>query len=340
MDCDISVVICTRDRPESLRETLACLASADREGLRVHVIVVDNAGTQPLDATVAQFERELSIELLVEPTFGVYGKSHALNRALDDGRLAPIVAILDDDMTPDASWFRGIDALCRRWPDADLFTGRSYVVWPGGAAPELVESGTLGTWMYSVIDNGPRDAPMESGRWFSGNHFWFRSRCLASGVRFDDVWLTEPKFMLDLVECGFRAISGPDAVVGHRIQAHLLDRDVIRKRAVLVGRSNAEVRLVPPRRSVKQAALLRNRPIVGRLWCLGRLMQAVSRCAWSQIDRSTGRRFVARMVALEQVAYYSSVLRIANRMGEYAAALARRRIRPAALTPRSAHLKR
>ena len=337
MDCDISVIICTRDRPESLRETLVCLAAADCDALRVHVVVVDNAGTQPLEGVLREFESQLSIEMLVEPTFGVYGKSHALNRALDEGRLGPIVAVLDDDMTPHAGWFRGIEALCRRWPDVDLFTGRSYVAWPDGAPAELVENGTLGTWMYSIIDNGPRDAPIESGRWFSGNHFWFRSRCLASGVRFDDVWLTEPKFMLDLVERGYAAVSGPDAVCGHRVQPRLLDRAVIRKRAVLVGRSNAEVRLVPPRRTVKHAALLHNRPITGRLWAAARLTQAVLRCAWSQLDRSAGRRFVARMIALEQVVYYSSVLRIATRMPEYAVL---RRVRAAALTPRSAHPRR
>src|SRR5271170_7688457 len=145
---------------------------------------------------------------------------------------------------------------------------------------------------------------MENGRWFSGNHFWFRSRCLAAGIRFDDLWLTEPKFMLDLVERGHGAVSGPDAVVGHRIQARLLVESVIRERATKVGRSNAEVRLRPYRRSVKHAHFFNQHPLLGRLFCCVKLLQAAFSWVRAKLHPLASTRFVATMIALEQFIYH------------------------------------
>jgi hypothetical protein len=41
---NVSEVICTRNRADSLKVTLECLASANREGILAEVIVVDYAG--------------------------------------------------------------------------------------------------------------------------------------------------------------------------------------------------------------------------------------------------------------------------------------------------------
>src|SRR5581483_4971505 len=217
------------------------------------------------------------------------------------------IAILDDDMTPHRDWFQGVAALCRRWPGKDLFTGRSYVVWPASSPPALTQSGPLRTWMYSIIDGGDKDRPMGNGRWFSGNHFWFRSRCLAAGVRFEDVWLTEPKFMLDLVEKGYEAISGPDAVAGHRIQEQLLNENAIRERAVRVGRSNAEVRLCPYRSSVKHAVFMNRHPLVGRIFCCAKLLQSGLKWVTAQMNLNATSRLISGVIALEQITYQAQL---------------------------------
>ena len=318
MEFDISVVICTRNRAASLQETLTCLASADRTGIQVEVVVVNNGGTDATPEVVRAFEDILPIRLVYEPQEGIYGKSHALNRVLNEGQLGEIVAILDDDMSPHRDWFQGITALCRRWPDKDLFTGRSYVVWPTiPPPPAYAQSVPLRIWMFSIIDEGGQDKLMDNGRWFSGNHFWFRSRCLASGIRFDDIWLTEPKFMLDLVELGYGAVSGPDAVVGHRIQARLLSESVIRERAAKVGRSNAEVRLRPYRNSVKHAHFLNRHPLLGRLFCCAKLLQSAFNWVRAKLDPFASDRFVPTVIAIEQLTYHLHLLRIAAKMPEY-----------------------
>jgi glycosyltransferase involved in cell wall biosynthesis len=279
--------------------------------------VVDNGGGDATPAAVRDFQERLPIRLLLEPRQGVYGKSHALNRALDTGSLANIVAVMDDDMNPHPDWFQGVAAISNRWPGKDVFTGRSYVVWPVDTPLAFTRSGELATWMYSVIDHGDQDQPMGNGRWFSGNHFWFRSRCLTSGVRFDDVWLTEPKFMLDLVEKGYGAISGADAVIGHRIQNRLLSELVIRDRAVKVGRSNAEVRLRPYRRGLKHASFFHQHPLLGRLFCCAKLAQAGLNWVGAKMRWSADERFVATVIALQRVTYHARLLRIAAQMQEY-----------------------
>jgi glycosyltransferase involved in cell wall biosynthesis len=311
------VIICSHNRATSLQETLTHLATADRAGLRVEVVVVNNGSMDATPEVVGAFEERLPVRLLFEPQHGVYGKSHALNRALDEGCLGNIIAVLDDDMSPHRDWFQGVAALCSRWPDKDLFTGRSYVVWPVCSPPALDQNGELKTWMFSIIDHGPEDRPMGNSRWFSGNHFWFRSRCLTTGIRFEDIWLTEPKFMLDLVEMGYGAISGADAVAGHRIQERLLSETVIRERANQVGRSNAEVRLRPYRDSVKQAHFLRQHPLLGRLYCCAKLAQAALSWMLAKMHWSASSRFVATVIALQRLAYHAQLLRTAAEMPEY-----------------------
>ena len=96
----LSVVIATRAREASLIETLRLLG--DHDGTSpVEVVVIDNDPSGSLtvrDLLSAGFDR---IRLLSEPR---PGKAAALNRAFASGGLAPLVAILDDDMTPAANW--------------------------------------------------------------------------------------------------------------------------------------------------------------------------------------------------------------------------------------------
>src|SRR5579864_4176953 len=177
---NISVVICTRNRADSLKVTLECLASANREGILAEVIVVDNAGTDNAREVAESFNQRIRIRYLYEPRTKKFGKCHALNRALDSEGLGEIIAVLDDDMSPDPNWFRGVMALCNRWPQKYLFTGKTYTIWPSENVPGWAKKPALQSWIFSSYNVGTADAPLHEG-WYSGNHFWFRSRVLASG---------------------------------------------------------------------------------------------------------------------------------------------------------------
>jgi len=315
---DISVIVCTRNRADSLRITLECLASARREGILTEVVVVDNASSDSTKEVVASFRGRIPIRYLYEPTLGSYGKSHALNRALDEGRLGEIIAILDDDMSPHPDWFQGVVAICKRWPDCDIFAGPSYVIWPSAHVPDWAKRVRLHSWVFSSSNTGKSDSRLENGRWFSGNHFWVRSRVFAQGRRFRDVWLTEPDFILDLVEMGYRGVAGPDAAAGHRIQPRLLQRDVALDRARKTGVCYAQVRLRPYRQRVKQARLLHTHPLLGRLFCLLNHLRWRFLYLTSYLYPSDGSRFEHRLTATERLTTYCELVRAANHIEDYA----------------------
>jgi GT2 family glycosyltransferase len=115
----ISVVICTRDRPQMLRR---CLRSIPR--LRYadfEVIVVDNAPSD--DATYTSFT-----EIVGQDTRFSYvrearpGLSHARNRGLKEAANSH-VAFTDDDAVVDSWWLHGIARGFARSPSVACVTG-------------------------------------------------------------------------------------------------------------------------------------------------------------------------------------------------------------------------
>jgi glycosyltransferase involved in cell wall biosynthesis len=101
-DSDVTVVICTRDRPEGLRTTLRSLRL--QTDLDFRVLVVDN-GTPA--AGTAQVAEELALpgwEYTTEPTPGL---SRARNKGLSEVQTR-IVAWMDDDEVADRQWISRI----------------------------------------------------------------------------------------------------------------------------------------------------------------------------------------------------------------------------------------
>ena len=123
--------------------------------------------------------------------------------------------------------------------------------------------------------------------------------------------------MLDLVELGYEAMSGADAVAGHRIQERLLEKEVIRDRARRVGESNAEVRLRPFRRSVKHAQYMKSHPVLGRLFCTVKVVLSAGQWVRTQLLTRSEERFVRSVIVLENLVYHIHLLRTANQMPEY-----------------------
>jgi glycosyltransferase involved in cell wall biosynthesis len=316
---DISVVISTHQRPSSLAETLRCLAHADVTGLTTEVIVVNS---DPLDHTrevVESFSHLLKATHLCEPTRGTYGKSHALNRALDRSGLGDIIAVLDDDMSPHADWFQGVAAISRRWPGKDFFTGKSYIVWPCTPAPAWAASPRLAGWVFSVMDWGSQDLPVKSSTsFFSGNHFWFRSRVLANRRRFPDVLATEAAFMLMLNEDGFQGLYGPDAVTGHRVQKELLDPAHVLARALKIGAALSEVRLMPEFTKLKHVQAFARHPVLTRLFCAANWLRWTSALYLPWFCPGKDHPFAKKAHALERQSAFRAFLSLAAQRPEYA----------------------
>jgi GT2 family glycosyltransferase len=113
----MTIVVCTRERPEGLD---ACLRSLLAQAYpNFSVLVVDNAPTTDRSEEVVNRLASPIIDYVVEPRKGL---SWARNRALEligDG----VVAWIDDDETADSHWLAELARGFSDHPDADAVVG-------------------------------------------------------------------------------------------------------------------------------------------------------------------------------------------------------------------------
>ena len=313
----ISVVICTRDRAESLRTTLEHLERDDRTGLDVEVVVVDNASVDGTPELVKSFAARLPVRYLRESS---PGKGRCLNRALDEGGLREIVAVLDDDISPRPGWFHGVERMCARLPDYDYFSGTLEIDWPDVEIPSWARDPWLGPWAFSSHpDDGGVDVPMRTGWYPCGGFVWYRRRVFDDGRRFRPNWGADPCFALDLAASGFKGIWCPEAAGGHRIQPELLDARTLRARVVTWSRWIARIELQHPETN-DFGRRFRDRPFESRVRWAASAVRAWLRWLLAHVRRypSADARFIARLRA----------------RGSLAAAVERVRVRSAIDRPR------
>ena len=109
----ISVVVCTRDRPHSVRLFLAAMAQQTYGNYEV--VVVDNASRELSTRAVAE---EFGARYVTEPRPGLDYARNAGWRSCSSG----IIAYADDDTTPDPDWLTAIAAGFAS-PDVAAVTG-------------------------------------------------------------------------------------------------------------------------------------------------------------------------------------------------------------------------
>lgn len=317
---ELSVLICTRDRAESLKVTLDCLLSSYRVGMPIEIVICDNGSHDETPLIADRYRARLPIRYIREDR---PGKVHGLNRMLDEGGLGRIVAELDDDMSPDSNWIPGVLASCERRPDADIFGGHVYIIWPPGPVPIWAKEccSEVRGWAFSAYSNEeqvpPVDRPIRRDRWPCGNHFWFRSRLLKPASRFADLWETAPGLLFDFVEEGSKAVVCPEVKAGHRIQPQLLDEAFILERAAMIGYTFANIFLRPHRPTFKLSGALSRHPIAMRLYFLA--MLALFRGLWcsAMAFGSKDAWFERRLHATQRIALYREMLRIARQDDAY-----------------------
>lgn len=111
----VSVVVCTRDRPEDMRRCLAALTALDP--LPDEIIVVDNA--PKADDTRSVCSEFPGVRHVLEPRPGL---DWARNRGIVEAK-SEIVAFTDDDAVVDASWIGVIRETMAAEPELGLMTG-------------------------------------------------------------------------------------------------------------------------------------------------------------------------------------------------------------------------
>jgi len=316
----LSVLICTRNRAASLKVTLDCLRASYRVGFPIEIVIADNGSQDETPRLVDSYRERLPIRYLREER---EGKVHCLNRILEEGCLGRIVAEIDDDMSPAPDWIQGVLASCERNPDADIFGGHVYIIWPPGSVPLWAKQcrSDVRQWAFSAYSNEKHvpkvDRPIRRDRWPCGNHFWFRSKLLKPTSRFADLWETAPGLLFDFVENGATAILCTDVVAGHRIQPRLLDETFMYKRALMIGWTFANIFLRPHRPSFKMSGALSRHPVAMRLYFLAMMACFVGLHLLASVFGSKNAWFERKIHATQRIALYRGMLSIAGQDAPY-----------------------
>jgi glucosyl-dolichyl phosphate glucuronosyltransferase len=229
---NISVILCTFNRCQSLSKALDSLAaSVLSETIQWEVLVVDNNSTDQTKEVVEGFCRRYSgrFRYLFEPR---QGKSYALNAGIREAR-GKILAFTDDDVTVEPDWLQNLTADLHdsQWAGSG---GRILPARNVTPPPWLALEGQLNQLGALCAYCDPGDAPGDLKSPPYGANMAFRREMFDryghfridlgprpdSRVTFEDV-----EFAGRLMAAGERLRYAPSAVVYHEINPNRLRKD-------------------------------------------------------------------------------------------------------------------
>lgn len=234
----VSIIICTADRPASLRKSLASIvasASAMRP-VEAEVLVIDN-GTGDGTAAVAREMGggEVLLRYVREPRRGL---DNARNRGLAEAA-GDLLLYADDDVLAPANWAA---AMC-----APMLSGTGDAVCGGiRIAPWHVRP-----WMtmrHRLLLTTTEHVSPDQIDFVTGASMGFARRVLARVPGFDPEldagalgYMGETLFARQLLAAGFRIASGLHVVVDHDFDAGRLSRSFFRGAVARSARSAAYI---------------------------------------------------------------------------------------------------
>src|SRR5947209_8654862 len=118
---DVSVIICTYNRCESLRATLDgfCKLKGTAD-IAWELLVIDNNSKDQTREVCQTFSKQLPIRYIVET---VQGQSAARNRGIVEAT-GSLLLFTDDDVDLDPEWISNYWNATARHPDVSIFGGR------------------------------------------------------------------------------------------------------------------------------------------------------------------------------------------------------------------------
>lgn len=157
-DLQVTVAICTHDRPASLSTTLGTLVNQVDPDYSWELLIVANACSDETRQVGRGFQGRLPLRLVEEPTLGL---SYARNRALSE-MLGEVIYFTDDDVRLDRNWLKEYCRTAREQPRANYFAGRILADTADGAPPWFREE-TRGLFdgVFVSLDLGPQTRPLE-----------------------------------------------------------------------------------------------------------------------------------------------------------------------------------
>lgn len=234
----ISIIICTRNRAESLRSTLRSLgAVAVPPGWAVELLVVDNGST---DSTPRAVREAALANVAVRYAFEAKeGQCRARNTGLAQIS-GEIILFTDDDVRLPTNWIEG---MCRPIESGQADAVAGGVVFPADIASTLSKSpyASIRSWLAST-EELDRDSPYR----MVGANMAFHRRILKEVPQFDVElgpgalgFADETLFSEQLCAAGYRLIGALDVAIEHHFEVSRLNAERILELARKMGRSSA-----------------------------------------------------------------------------------------------------
>lgn len=229
---DFSVLIATRNRAESLRETLRLLAKQEAAGqFTYEVLVIDNASTDHTRQLVTALQPTFPI-LLRYLYEGRIGKSWALNRGLEQAQ-GRFLAFTDDDILLPPTWLWALWR-CFQETAADGIAGRILPHWLVPRPAWLTDAVMKQIGSLGCLDHGPMRLSSREGhtcRWVGGN-MAIRREATEQVGGFDPkmVRINDAEYYRRCVKRGLNVIYEPAALVHHKLGAERVTPTYFRQR--------------------------------------------------------------------------------------------------------------
>ena len=242
---NLSVIICTYNRANRLRDTLETLREADHpRGAEWEVVVVDNNSTDATRTVVDSVARDFSqpLRYIFEP---IQGKSFALNKGIETAT-GDILAFTDDDVRVGKGW---LTSLWRTFNETGCagVGGRIRAEWTVPRPVWYTETGPyrLMTIVSGEYDYGPTRIVLGPDRPpFGANMAWRRRVFTRYGLFRTDLGYAgrerlggeDTEYSRRVLEAGEVVMYDPEALVSHVIDPAALSKSYFRRRYYNYGR--------------------------------------------------------------------------------------------------------
>lgn len=246
--CSCSIIICTRNRAESLKQTLYSVLQQQYDDDKAEVIVVDNGSTDQTQRIVESFVSATPyypVRYVLESTLGL---SHARNCGMKQAR-GEIVIFLDDDALPrKTNWVQRLVSAYND-PRVSAAGGDLEPIWPDGMRPVWVHDlllYSLGLTQFDHAEITETHYPLYP---WGANLSYRKERIQRLGGfapqlgRMGDTLLSgeETELCLRLEKAGEKIVYVPDAVVDHVIAPGRVTIESFKHHAACQGISEARI---------------------------------------------------------------------------------------------------
>lgn len=234
MTTDVSIIICSYNRAESLKDTLKSINELDiSDEITVELLVVDNNSSDDTKKTVLNFIKSSDIpaQYLFETQQGL---SHARNLGIKHAN-GQIILFTDDDVLPEKNWLIEMKTAMDEY---DCMASGGYIspIWES-SKPEWLTERFYGYLAVKTDTSGPKEIAKGDELPFGAN-MGFRREAFAKYGYFD---ITrgrkgtnlasgeDGEFFQRMINAGERIYYFPDSRVQHKVESFRLKKNYFRR---------------------------------------------------------------------------------------------------------------